>query len=486
MEKRRLNYIIIISDTLRRDFVSCYNTMKVNGRPVDTRNIAEFAKKCTIFDNAYSASFPTVPNRHDVMTGTYSATYTPWAPLYQGELVLQVMLGQQGYTSMMVCDEPHILENGFNYQRGFDGFEWIRGQEHDRWKTSPKAPPFKSDPSLYRYPEMLQKMHMRARARWLHEGDYFPARTASCACDWLDENYNEGPFYLYVDFFDPHEPWDAPKWYVDKYVDPNFKGHDIDYPRYDKTAGYLTAEEVENCRARYAAEVTLVDRWAGRIFQKVEDLGLLDNTMIIFTTDHGFLLGEHGFIGKSFTSYQGPAKHVLKYIPLFEEINHIPLLVYHPDVKPCRKQAIVQPPDLAPTIMDIEGHPFLACQGLSFKETLLGKGDHHRDFAASFPYLAGSGIPVSVVKDGWATILVSRRREQHGDVIIDKAVDGLEKTLEPWEEARDMLFDLRKDPRQQQDVSAQHPDVMAAMKKDLIGFLDEMDVEKDVLDGWKD
>ena len=75
MPGKKLNFIIIISDTLRRDFVSCYNTMKVNGNPVDTRNISEFAKKCTVFENAYSASFPTVPHRHDVMAGTFSATY---------------------------------------------------------------------------------------------------------------------------------------------------------------------------------------------------------------------------------------------------------------------------------------------------------------------------------------------------------------------------------------------------------------------------
>ncbi|NMC05470.1 MAG: sulfatase [Candidatus Lokiarchaeota archaeon] len=485
MQGNKPNFIIIISDTLRRDFLSCYNTMKVNGNPVDTRNIADFAKKCTIFENAYSASFPTVPHRHDVMAGTFSATYMPWAPLPLAEPVLQVMLAQQGYTTMMVCDEPHILENGFNYQRGFDGFEWIRGQEHDKWKTSPKAPPFKADPACFRNPLELQRTHMRGRAHWHHEADTFPARTASCACEWLEENYDDGPFYLYVDFFDPHEPWDAPRWYVDKYADRDFMGREVDYPLYNKTAGYLSPEEIEHCRALYAAEVTLVDRWAGRIFEKVDDLGLLDNTVIIFTTDHGFLLGEHGFIGKSFTNYQGEGRHVLRYIPLFEEINHIPLLIYHPDVKPCRKNAFVQPPDFAPTVMDIEGHPFLACQGQSFKEVLLGDKDRHRDFVASFPFLAGPGIPVSMVKDGWSAILVSRK-ERSGKAIVDRAVDGLDKTLEPWEEARDMLFDLRKDPRQQQDVSAQHPDVMAAMKRDLIGFLDELDVDKELLDGWKD
>lgn len=473
-----LNFIIVISDTLRRDFLSCYGN-----EIVDTRNIKAFAEKNIVFDNAYSASFPTVPNRRDVFTGCYTATYTPWAPMTM-EPTIQMVLGQHGYTSMMVCDEPHILENGYHYDKDFDGFEWIRGQEHDRWKTSPKAPPFKSDPSAYRTAETIQKTHMRQRALWRHESDTFPARTGTCACDWLEENYNEGPFYLYVDFFDPHEPWDAPRWLVNKYTDPAFDGREIDYPKYSKTDGYLTEAEVMRCRALYAAEVTLVDRWAGRIFQKVDDLGLLDNTVVIFTTDHGFLLGEHGFIGKSLTNYNREGKYSLSYLPLFEEINHIPLIVHYPGIEPGRRQAIVQPPDLFPTIMDIEGHSLTAVHGRSFKDVILGEKDLHRDFAASFPFLKGSGIPISFVKDGWSAIFVSKALPGTSS-IVDKAVDGLEKTLEPWEDARDMLFNLRSDPGQQNDVSAEHPEEMVQYKQELINFLDDLGTEDEIMEGWK-
>ena len=78
-----------------------------------------------------------MPHRHDVFTGCYTATYTPWAPLPIMEPVLQTEFGRQKYTTMMICDEPHILENGYNYQRGFDAWDWIRGQEHDNWVTTP-------------------------------------------------------------------------------------------------------------------------------------------------------------------------------------------------------------------------------------------------------------------------------------------------------------------------------------------------------------
>ncbi|MHA1794081.1 MAG: sulfatase [Promethearchaeota archaeon] len=472
---KKLNFIVIISDTLRRDFLSCYGNDWV-----DTRNIQAFSEKAIVFDNAYSASFPTVPNRRDIFTGCYTATYTPWAPLSQFEPVLQVLLGQQGYTSMLISDEAHILENGFNYDRGFDGFEWIRGQEGDRWKTAPKKVSWKCNPERTRNPERMEKTHMRWRETWRHESDTFPARTATAACEWLEENYDNGPFYLYVDFFDPHEPWDPPQWYVNMY-DPDYDGEEILYPKYSKIEGYMTKRELEHTRACYAAEVTLVDRWVGRIFQKVEDLGLLDNTMIIFTTDHGFLHGEHGFIGKSLIHYSG----VLNYLPLFEEINHIPLLIYHPDVKHCRKKAFVQPPDFLPTIMELEGHPWAACHGESFKDVILTDKDQHRDFALSFPFLQGNGIPITIVKDDWSAFIFSKQTVSRK--LIDKAVDGYEKQLEPWEKAgKDQLYNLKKDPKQLNDIADEHPEVINDFRKIIIDFLEMTDTDEKIIAGWKE
>ena len=483
-QKDPMNFIIIISDTLRRDFLSCYNNGKADpiiGKPIDTKFIQDFAKKSLIFDNAYSASFPTVPHRRDVFTGCYTATYTPWSPLSQYEPVLQVILKQHGYTSMMVTDEAHILENGMYYDRGFDGFEWIRGQEGDRWRTAPRKVTWNCDPDRTRNPERQSATHMRWRERWRGERDTFPARTGTRTMEWLEDNYDAGPFYLYVDFFDPHEPWDPMPWYVDMY-DPDYEGEEIIYPRYSKTKGYMNEDELKHSRSCYAAEVTLIDRWVGRIFQKVEDLGLLENTMVIFSTDHGFLLGEHGFIGKSLINYEG--RYRLSYLPLYEEINHIPLIIYHPDAKPGRKQAIVQPPDFLPTIMDIQGNPFLAVHGESFKDVILGKNDNHREFALSFPYLNGTGIPITFIKDGYAAFLFSSTQIREEEV-IDKAVDGYEKIQEPWEDAKDMLFDLKNDPGQQHDIAPENQKLMEQFRAQAIEFLLDLDTEEDWVNKWK-
>ncbi|HMF33210.1 MAG TPA: sulfatase [Candidatus Lokiarchaeia archaeon] len=475
-----MNFIVIISDTLRRDFLSCYGNDWVY-----TEHIQQFADRALVFDNAYSASFPTVPHRHDVFTGNYTATYMPWAPLPEIEAVVQTLLQPWGYTSMMVCDEPHILENGYHYDRGFDGFEWVRGQEGDRWKTTPKAPPYRCDPKKMRDPERLQRCHMRTRAHWQGEEDTFPARTATTTCEWLEENYQDNPdapFYLYVDFFDPHEPWDAPQELVDLY-DPGYSGDVVDYPQYAKVDSFLTPAELEHCRALYAAEVTLVDRWVGRIFEKVQNLGLFDNTLVIFTTDHGFLHGEHGFIGKSLIRsdlYRG----TLNYLPLFEEICHIPLIVAMPGGATGRTPAMVQPPDFMPTILDLAGHPWTNCDGRSFAGVLRGETDTHRDYALSFPYLRGGGIPITITRGDWSAVFFSQVTPGGTEKIVDKAVDGVAKVQEPWEEAQDLLFNIREDPRQLTNLAFDNPGELESLREMLISALRKFDVEPDIFNGW--
>ncbi|MCD6336261.1 MAG: sulfatase, partial [Candidatus Latescibacteria bacterium] len=275
-----MNFILIISDTLRRDHLGCYGNTWIS-----TPHIDRFAKQSIVFDRAYAASFPTVPHRRDVMTGRYTFTYSVWAPLPSDEVVIAEELGKSGYVSMMVADCPHILENGYHFDRGFTGWEWIRGQESDRWKTYPPRPALPASEEKLRNPDRLVRVHQRNIADRRYEADTFVARTMVEAGQWLERNYKQEKFFLYVDTFDPHEPWDAPQWYVDKY-DPGYEGEEVNYPLYGP-CDYLTRAELKHARAMYAAEVTLVDRWIGMLLQKIEDLGLFENTMVIVTTDHG-------------------------------------------------------------------------------------------------------------------------------------------------------------------------------------------------------
>jgi len=472
-----MNFILIVSDTLRRDHLGCYGNDWIS-----TPHIDRFAERSLVFDQCYAGSFPTVPNRRDIITGRFTASYTPWAPLSLDETILSEVLLDAGYLTMMVCDCPHILENGYHYDRGFEGFEWIRGQESDRWRTDPEKPAHRCESKKLRWPDSLLKYHRRNSARWRHESDRFVARTMAAASEWLEDNYKRKNFLLYVDTFDPHEPWDAPQWYVDMY-DPGYDRQVVDYPLYART-DFLTPAELKHCRALYAAEVSLVDRWVGRLFERIEDLGLLENTMVLFTTDHGFLHGEHGFIGKALVTGE-PADAALTYIPLYEEISHIPCIVHLPGAKPGRTDAVVQPMDIMPTVLEQAGLPIPeTVHGRSFCPVLKRTTDHHRRVAFSAPFLGTVNPPVTVTQDRWSAILYPRASIATDQ--LDAAVDGVSKrqSTASAERPADLFFDLKADPCQLTSVAELHPESIKEARKEFAVFLRQIGTQEGIVGRW--
>ena len=467
-----MNFIIVISDTFRRDHLGCYGNSWIS-----TPHIDAFAASAQVYENAFSASFPTVPHRRDLMTGRFTAVYTDWAPLTHAETVIADVLSGAGYATAMIADNPHILENGFNFDRGFDAWEWIRGQETDRWRTHPRRPPDPASIQKLRNPEGIRKLHRRNVADRRHESDTFVAQTMTCACDWLEDNYRDGPFFLYVDTFDPHEPWDAPQWYVDRY-DPGYVGDVVDYPLYAR-ADYLTEAELKHCRALYAAECTLVDRWVGRLLEKISDLNLQSDTMVLFTTDHGFLFGEHDLIGKALVN-----DGQITYIPLYEEINHLPWILHIPGGKPCRKNALVQPQDIMPTILELAGVGIPeSVNGRSFARVIRGDSDMHRSAAVSVPFLKTPSAKATVVKGPWRAVLLPKSQgAQKGNEEI-----SFRRLIKLWRretQEAEMLFNVTEDPQMLRDVKRDHPEVVDDLRKEMIRYFQEARAGKEVVDLW--
>ena len=195
----------------------------------------------------------------------------------------------------------------------------------------------------------MQQYHYRWRAaHWETERDTFVARTMQRAADWLEANHTHEKFFLYIDTFDPHEPWDPPAHYVNMY-NPGYTGEVIDHPIYDY-CDYLSAEEIKHTRALYAGEVTLMDTWVGHLLEKVANLGLWEDTAVIFMSDHGHYIGDHGRIGKS---GQGPDGDW----PYYEEVSHTAFMGYVPGSNAAgkRTKVLTQPVDFMPTILDLAG-----------------------------------------------------------------------------------------------------------------------------------
>lgn len=346
-----MNVILVVADSYRYDNLSCYGPTRVK-----TPQLDRFARESSVFTNAYLGSFPTVPARLDLMRGRFSFIDHEWCPLPPDAITLQQILTNSGIITYLVGDNPHLFEMGFDYCRGYNGFEWTRGQETDLWKTSPRdieLPPG----NKIRSREFIMKNYSCNTAWWKREEDRFVARSIKSACDWLEENQDHDQFFLHVDLFDPHEPWDAPQKYIDMYDNSGYDGPLLSYPHYDFWENFLTKQELNHIRALYMAEATMVDHWFGVLLDKIEALGLTEDTAIIFVSDHGYLFGEHGLTGKSLMPEVENGAFYYEAIRMYDDIRRVPLMIRLPGQSQGQKiDALVQSPvDLMPTILDLAG-----------------------------------------------------------------------------------------------------------------------------------
>src|SRR5690349_10257000 len=247
------NVILIVTDSMRRDALSHYGS-----NWIPTPHFDSFGRSAVVFENAFLSSFPTVPCRNDILTGRYTFTYKDWSPLDRDAITLQETLGKAGILTSLIADTPHPFAPGYNYQRGFAAWEINRSQESDGLRSAPSVIHFPCNPKKLR-DEQTVTQYLRNTSRRMREEDYFSPQTFIKAADWLQENTDGRRFFLYVDTFDPHEPWDPPAYYVRKF-DPGYTGEEVIYPRYDVWRDFLSEAELNHCRALYAGEVTMVDR----------------------------------------------------------------------------------------------------------------------------------------------------------------------------------------------------------------------------------
>ncbi|GAF99466.1 unnamed protein product, partial [marine sediment metagenome] len=236
-----------------------------------------------------------------------------------------------------------------------------------------------ADPRKQRMPLERLHQHIKNGMGWAGDEDQRAARTMRAACRWLEGRYgNCTPFFLAVDTFDPHEPWDAPRYYVDAY-DRDYDGDRLVDPAYEP-AEYATESEIRFMRCLYAAKLTMVDRWIGYLLAGIERLGLRDDTVIFFTSDHGFYHGEHGLIGKVLLDREDV---ICGRWPLYATITHAPLLIRLPGMTVGKQySAFCQPADLMPTVLEVFDRPIpQGVQGSSLLPLLRGESAASRGFA---------------------------------------------------------------------------------------------------------
>jgi len=349
-----MNCIVICVDTLRWDYLRCYGRNKVIRTPM----IDSYAMQATRFDAAFCGSFPTVPMRVDAYTGDVNWPRYGWKGPDPDQRTLPQILRQHGYHTALVLDTRNNV--GVGLHEFYDEYHLIDKPPTNTVKPEDITFPF--PPENVRQNGRGYANDMARTAHYRYETDWFVARTMLKASAWLEDNHKREKFFLWVDTFEPHELWRAPDYYTEMYS-PAYQGIDYAYPNYGYRNLYQP-HEIERLRARYAAEVTLTDRWVGHLLHQIEYMSLSENTVVILTSDHGMYLGEHDRMGKHTVDAADPW-------PLLDEVARVPLLIWSPwSEAPRTTNALVQCADLMPTILDLCGVPPEAPYGRSFLPVL--------------------------------------------------------------------------------------------------------------------
>jgi arylsulfatase A-like enzyme len=454
-----MNVIWIVSDTVRRKDVGVYGNQKIR-----TPSIDALAAKSVRFERHYAASFPTMPTRADFMTGRWTLSFMQWTPIPPGNVLLAELLRDADINTAAVVDTPFFVRDGMNYDRGFTTFNEI--PDHYFVAKGGYNPPH----SPYR--KLLER-----RPPYPLDSDCFAPKTFNKAMEWLTLNYKEN-FFLYIDTWDPHEPWNAPIYYTEPYW-PGYDGEVImPFYQYLKEVPGFTEEKLKKAHAAYCGEISMVDTWIGNLLRQVEYMGLMENTAIIFTTDHGFYFGEHGIFGKmlfarepeEISTIASNVRSVGSWArsPLYEEVAAIPLTIYVPGVEPGVYSGLTSVVDLMPTILDLFGQEIPS-------------------------YVEGKSLLPSVKdtsKPGREHVITSCPFINAGDT--DQLVDHLLRkcvvpsmatiTTDEWSLLHDCepggseLYNLKSDPDQERNVISQNTGIARDLHKLLVEFMRDTNV----------
>lgn len=345
--------IVVMFDSLNRRFLPNYGCEWTR-----TPNFERLGRKTVTFDNAYAGSMPCMPARRELHTGRYNFLHRSWSPLEPFDDSVPEMLKSEGIYTHLATDHQHYFEDGgATYHGRFNSFEFFRGQQGDKWKGQVAEPEIPESLRINRYASW--RHDWVNRQHFVEEKDHPQTQLFDAGLEFLSTNVDQDRWFLQLETFDPHEPFfsyeDQKRHYPHTYDGPQF-----DWPDYKRADEPQDA--IEHARLEYAALLTKCDDSLGRVLDFMDEHSMWDDTMLIVCTDHGFLLGEHGWWGKNIQ-------------PWYDENIHTPLFVWDPRaaVAGTRSDALVQTIDIGPTLLnffDLEATPRM--QGRTIYPALTG------------------------------------------------------------------------------------------------------------------
>ncbi|MEQ3553802.1 sulfatase-like hydrolase/transferase [Pseudonocardia nematodicida] len=460
MPDGRPNIVLIITDQQRFDSIAA-----LGHTHVDTPNLDRLAREGTALTNAYVASPSCAPSRASLFTGLYPHSSgvlrndDPWSHSWVEDLTAAgyrcTSVGKMHtypYEAPVGFAERHVVENKDRahpslpyFLDQWDKALWIRGHEKPSRVTYRRREDYADRLGAFEW-ELPEDLH----------ADVF---VGGLARHWLDTYPDDGaPFFLQVGFPGPHPPYDPPARHLEPYRDREMPAahnsrSDVEAqpePLQELRRNHMetdhdavvhldepTAEQEQRRRRHYYANVSLIDEQVGALLDALEARGVGDDTVVVFTSDHGDALGDHG--------------HSQKWT-MYEPSVHVPLLIMGPGVRPGQRlDGLVSLMDVGPTVLELAG---LTPPRWMEAESLL-------------PALRG---------EAW-----SGREEVFSEHARDLILTGTElmtmvrdqrfKLVEFVDHPRGQLFDLEADPHEEHDLwdSADHREV----REHLLGRIRE-------------
>jgi arylsulfatase A-like enzyme len=313
------------------------------------------AEHTVAFDNFYAGSMACMPARRELHTGRHNFLHRSWGPLEPFDDSVPAILGAHGIHTHLVSDHLHYWEDGgATYHTRYSTWESFRGQEGDPWKgvvgtNDVRLPP----PARARAQDAVNRRHMST------EESHSQTRTVDAGLEFLRTNAAADDWMLQIELFDPHEPFFAAERFR--------RGRGLeeeasfDWPAYRRVLE--TDDDVTRARGEYLALLDMCDHSLGRVLDAMDELDLWDDTMLIVNTDHGFLLGEHGWWAKGV-------------LPWFNELVHLPMYLWDPrsGLRGTRDDRVAQTVDIPTTLLDFFGlEPTADMTGLPLRPD----GDEH-------------------------------------------------------------------------------------------------------------
>ncbi|WP_339900984.1 arylsulfatase [uncultured Cyclobacterium sp.] len=427
------NIIYILADDLG------YGDLSFNGQAhIATPNIDKLAKEGLFFNQHYSGSTVCAPSRSTLVSGLHTGN----APV-RGNYEIQPE-GQYPLPDSVFTIFESLKAEG--YTTGAFG-KWGLGYPGSEGDPNKQGVDVFFGYNCQRMGHNYYPFHLWDNQDSLVlEGnagtnleEYGPELIHKKTLDFISEN-SQNPFFLYVPTIIPHAelivPEEKMKNYRGRFDETRYKGVD-EGPNY-KTGGYMSQEEP---RAAFVAMVELLDKQVGEIVGKLEELGIRDNTLIIFTSDNG--PHKEGGADPDFFNSNGPWKGYKR--DLYEGGIRVPMIANWPGkIKPGKTDHISAFWDIYPTVAALTGSELPEnTDGISFEPTLLGKAEKQEEHEYLYWEFIEQGGKQAIRKGKWKAIRLNLRKDNNPPI---------------------ELYNLEEDPGEEDNIADQHPDLVKSFK----------------------